>query len=62
MAEELKMDLFAISLLGTTIQDGGIGERRAVVVLDACDIGVAKILKGQNRLRNKIVYEGYCRG
>ena len=27
IAEELKMDLFAISLLGATIQDGGIEER-----------------------------------
>ena len=27
IAKKLKMDLFAISLLGTTIQDGGIGER-----------------------------------
>ena len=27
MAEELKIDLFIISLLGTTIQDNGIRER-----------------------------------
>jgi len=30
IAEELKMDLFAISLLDATIQDGGIGERSDV--------------------------------
>jgi len=30
IAEELKMDLFAISLLDATIQDGSIGERSNV--------------------------------
>jgi len=33
IAEELKMDLFTISLLGTTIQDSSIEERSDVDVM-----------------------------